>query len=91
MTTMPGYNPPDVDEAVKRVRELSDQMIELAKKNGLAWLEAYEKTLESMLRLQQQAAAGSQVEWINTLTTTNADFVREMSRVYIEAFKQQMK
>ena len=71
--------PQDADEAVKRVKELSDRMIELTKKNGLAWLEAYEKVLKEMLQLQERAAAATQIEWINALATTNADFMREMS------------
>lgn len=49
---------PDVDAAAERVRELSEQMITQAKQGGLSWLEAYEKGLENLLRLQQQAGAG---------------------------------
>jgi hypothetical protein len=36
---------PDADEAARRVKELSDRLIELTKKNGISWLEAYEKPL----------------------------------------------
>ena len=89
MTSTPSPGP-DLDLAATRVRELSDRLIEMSKKNGLAWLEAYEKVVESMLRLEQQAAQGSQVEWINTLATTHADFVREMSQVYLGALRQQL-
>ncbi len=47
---------PDLDEAVQRVKALSDQVTEQAKKNGLAWIEGYERMLTSLLELQQQAA-----------------------------------
>jgi len=83
--------PPDADEAVKRVKELSDRVIELTKKNGVGWLEAYEKSLTRMLELQQRAAAASQIEWINTLAATNADFMREMSAVYFKTVRDQLK
>lgn len=83
--------PTDADEAVQRVKELSDRMIELTKKNGLAWLEAYEKILGRMLELQQRAAAATQIEWINTLAATNADFMREMSAVYFQSARDQLK
>ena len=73
-----------------RVRELSEQFIEKSKEGGLAWLQAYEKVLESMLNLQQQAAASTQVEWVTTLANTSADFVREASRVYLDAVKSQL-
>lgn len=82
---------PDVEQATQRVRELSERVIDQAKQSGLSWLEAYEKVLESMLRLQQQAAKGSNVEWVSTLATTQADFVREISNVYLESMRAQLK
>jgi hypothetical protein len=81
----------DTDETVRRVRELSDRMIELTRKNGIAWLEAYEKVLDRMLRLQERAAASTQIEWINALTAANADFMREMSTVYFRTVREQLK
>jgi hypothetical protein len=83
--------PPDADEAVKRVKELSDRLLELTKKNGIGWLEAYEKSLTRMLQLQERAAAATQIEWINTLATTQADFMREMSAVYFQTVRDQLK
>ena len=88
--SMPGM-PKDADEAVKRVKELSDRMIELTRKNGLAWIEAYERVLKEMLQLQERAAAATQIEWINALATTNADFMREMSTVYFQTVRDQIK
>ncbi len=83
--------PQDVDEAVRRVKELSDRLIELTKKNGISWLEAYEKSLITMLQLQERAAAATQIEWINTLATANADFMRDMSAAYFQTAREQMK
>jgi hypothetical protein len=83
--------PQDADEVVRRVKELSDRLIELTKKNGISWLEAYEKTLTRMLQLQERAAAATQIEWINTLAATNADFMREMSAVYFQTAREQLK
>jgi hypothetical protein len=83
--------PQDADEAAKRVKELSDRMIELTKKNGLSWLEAYEKVLNGMLQLEERAAAATQIEWINALATTNAEFMREMSAAYFQTARDQLK
>jgi hypothetical protein len=88
--TSPSFTP-DVEQATERVRELSERMIEQARQSGLSWLEAYEKVLGSMLRLQQQAAQGTNVEWVATLAGTQADFVREMSKVYLDTVRQQLK
>jgi hypothetical protein len=90
MTDTPSFTP-DLEQASQRVRELSERFIDQAKRSGLSWLEAYEKVLESMLRLQQQAAQGTNVEWVSTLATTQADFVREVSQVYLDAMRSQLK
>jgi hypothetical protein len=88
--SIPGM-PQDTDEAAQRVKELSDRMIELAKKNGLGWLEAYEKILNTMIQLQLRAAVATQIEWINALAATNADIMREMTAVYFQTARDQMK
>lgn len=83
--------PQDGDEAVQRIKELNDRMIEMARKNGLTWLQAYENILNTMLHLQQRAAAATQLEWINALTTANSDFMREMSAAYFRAVREQLR
>jgi hypothetical protein len=65
-------------------------MIELTRKSGISWLEAYEKILNKML-LQERAAAATQIEWINTLAATNADFMREMSAAYFQTVREPLK
>lgn len=82
---------PDLDEAVQRVKALSDQVTEQAKKNGLAWIEGYERMLTSLLELQQQAAKGTGVDWVTTLATTQANFVRETSSAFIGAVRSQLE
>ncbi|GEL18855.1 hypothetical protein [Pseudonocardia asaccharolytica] len=81
----------DVEAATQRVRELSDQVITQAKQNGLAWLEGYEKVLQNLLDLEEQAAKGTGMEWASALATTHANFVRETSEVFFNALRQQFK
>jgi hypothetical protein len=83
--------PKEADAVAQRVRELSDRMVEVTKKNGLAWLGAYEKVLSNMLQLQQRAIASSQIEWINALATTNANVMREMSAAYFKTVREGLK
>ncbi len=89
--TTPSFGAPDVDQTIKRLQELSDQAIEASKQNGATWLDAYEQLLNSFLKLQEQAAASTQLEWVNTLANTNADFIREMSQAYLGAVRDQLK
>ena len=89
MTESSGLTP-DLESAAQRVRELSEKLIETSKKNGLVWLETYERVLDSMLALEEKAARGTQVDWISTLATTHADFVREVSKTYLGSLRQQL-
>jgi hypothetical protein len=81
----------EADAAAQRATELSDRMIELTKKNGVAWLAAYEKVLTNTLQLQQRAIVSSQIEWINALAATNANFMREMSAAYFKTVREALK
>ena len=81
----------DMEAAVQRVRDLGEQVAEQARKNGLAWLEGYERVLKNMLDLEEQAAKGSGAEWASTLATTHANFVRSTSEVVLGALRQQLK
>jgi hypothetical protein len=88
--TTPDMNA-NLEAAAGRVKELSDQVAAQAKKNGLAWLETYEKVLKNMLDLEQQAAQTSGVDWAATLASTHANFVRETSEIFFSAMSNQLK
>jgi hypothetical protein len=81
----------DVEAVAQRVRELSEQVVAQAKRNGLTFLEGYERVLKNMLELEEQAAKGTGQDWATTLATTHANFVRETSEVFLGAMKHQLK
>ena len=81
----------DMEAVTQRVRDLSEQVVAQAKKNGLTFLEGYERVLKNMLDLEQQAAKGTGQDWATTLATTHANFVRETSEIFLGAMKDQLK
>jgi hypothetical protein len=81
----------DLDAATQRVRELSEQVVAQAKKNGLAFLEGYERVLRNLLDLEEQAARGTGQDWASTLASTHANFVRETSEVFLGVMRDQLK
>ena len=89
MTTPDASN--ELEAATKRVGELSEQVVAQAKKNGLVWLEGYERMLKQMLDFEEQAAKSTGAEWATTLATTHANFVRETSEVFFGAMREQLK
>ncbi len=90
MTSIPDVSA-DLEAAAKRVEELSEQVAAKAKENGLVWLEGYEKVLQNMLDLEEEAAKKTGVDWASTLATAHANFVRETSEVFFQTLSTQLK
>ena len=90
MTGIPDVSA-DIEAAAKRVQELSEQVAAQAKENGLVWLEGYEKVLQNMLDLEEEAAKKTGVDWATTLATAHANFVRQTSEVFFQSLSTQLK
>ncbi|HYJ56158.1 MAG TPA: hypothetical protein VEX40_11720 [Mycobacterium sp.] len=90
MTQTPNFTP-DVEAAVERIKETSDRVLALSKENGLVWLEAYEKMLNGVLKLEQDTAKELSIDWVETLVSTQADLIRETSQAYLGAVKERLK
>ena len=90
MTSIPDVSA-DIEAAAKRVQELSEQVAAQAKENGLVWLEGYEKVLQNMLDLEEEAAKKTGADWATTLATAHANFVRQTSEVFFQSLTTQLK
>ena len=87
----PNYREGQLEAAVMRVQELSEQVAAQAKENGLLWLEGYEKVLKNLLDLEEEAAKTTGVEWATTLATAHAKAVRETSEMFLQTLSKQLK
>ncbi len=87
----PNYREGQLEAAVMRVQELSEQVTAQARENGLSWLEGYEKVLKNLLDLEEEAAKTTGVEWATTLATAHAKVVRETSEVFVQTLSKQLK
>jgi hypothetical protein len=90
MTQTPGFSP-DIEAAAQRVKQTSDRVLEVSKENGLIWLEAYEKVLKGVLKLEEETAKDLNSDWVSTFVSTQADAVREMSEAVLTAFRDRLK
>ena len=82
---------PDVEAAVERIKQTSERVLALSKENGLVWLEAYEKMLNGVLKLEEDTAKELGPDWVETLVSTQADFVRDTLRAFLSALKDRLK
>ena len=58
---------PDVEAAAERIKKTSERVLALSKENGLIWLEAYEKMLDGVLKLEEDTAKDLGFDWVEIL------------------------
>jgi hypothetical protein len=90
MTQTPNFAP-DVEAAAQRIKETSDRVLALSKENGLVWLEAYEKMLNGVLKLEEDTAKELSSDWVEKFVSTQADLIRQTSEAYLGALKDRLK
>lgn len=78
------------EDTIKRIREMNEQLIERSKATGIASLDAYERTLESMVALQEQTSGASQIEWVDALAKAHAKYVQDVSKAYTDAARSML-
>ena len=82
---------PDVEAAAERIKQTSERVLALSKENGLIWLEAYEKMLDGVLKLEEDSAKDLGYDWVETLVSTQADFIRNASQAYLSALRDRLR
>ena len=82
---------PDVEAAAERIKQTSERLLEVSKENGLIWLDAYEKMLDGVLKLEEDTAKDLGSDWVEKLVSTQADFIRNTSHAFLGAFKDRLK
>ena len=58
---------PDVEAAAERIKQTSERLLEVSKENGLIWLDAYEKMLDGVLKLEEDTAKDLGSDWVENL------------------------
>ena len=79
------------EAAAQRIRELNEQVLEFGKKAALNFLDAYESTLQTFADYQDRVADSSQVEWVSSIARAQANFTREVTRVYTATARDLLK
>jgi hypothetical protein len=80
-----------VEETVERIRELNERILDAGKKTGGAYLDAYEKALQSIADYQGQIAQQTDIEWISTIVDAQARFTRELTKVFVSTGRDLLK
>jgi hypothetical protein len=79
------------EATTERIRDVNERILDAGKKAGNAYLDAYEKTLQSIADYQETAAKQTDVEWISTVVDAQARFTRELTKVYVSTGRELLK
>ena len=80
-----------VEAVAQRVRKLNERIIDESKSAGEATLTAYEKALKSIAASLERGPGKSDVEWISTLATTQAKWIRDVTTAWTSAARGMLK
>jgi hypothetical protein len=79
------------EQATQRIRDLNEQVLDLGRKAGTGFLEAYEKNLQTIADYQDKVADQTKVDWIAGIARAQANFTREISRVSTSTARDVLK
>ena len=79
------------EDAVQRIRELTERFIESAKAAGNQSLDAYEQSLRTLVEFEEKAAGASQLDWVSNIATAHAKFLQDVSAAYVSAARNMLK
>src|SRR4051794_18411719 len=81
----------NADAAADRIRDLNERILESSKKAGNVYVDIYEKTLNSIADYQEKAGQQSQVDWVETMASAQADFTRQLTKAFTSASRSALK
>ena len=79
------------EQTTERIRELNERILDSGRKAGGAYLDAYEKALQSIADYQEQVARQTDIEWISTIVDAQARFTRELTKLYGSTGRELLK
>jgi hypothetical protein len=79
------------EKTVQHIHELTERFIQAAKVGGNQSLDAYEKSLQSLVEFQERAANANQLDWVSSIAAAHAQFVKDMSTAYVNAAREMLK
>jgi len=82
---------PRLDAVAQRVRKLNERIIEESKTAGEATLTAYEKALKAIAASLERGPGKSDVEWVSSLATTQAKWIRDVTAAWTSAARGMLK
>lgn len=82
---------PSVEAAAERIRELNERIIDAGKRAGRGTLDIYESTLKAVADSLERGPGSSDVEWVSSIATTQANFIRDLTKAWTSSAREALK
>ena len=82
---------PDVKAAEARIRELNERIIDAGKRAGRGTLDIYESTLKTVSDSLERGPGSSDIEWVSSIATAQANFLRDLTKAWTSAARKALK
>jgi hypothetical protein len=73
------------------VRKLNERIIEAGREAGESTLTSYENVLKSIASTIEKQASATDVEWISSMFTAQAKFIRDIATSWTSAARKVLK
>jgi len=80
-----------LEAAAARLRKLNERIIEAGKQSGETTLSSYEKALKAIASAAERGPGTSDIDWISHLATTQAKFIRDVTKAWTSAARDMLK
>jgi hypothetical protein len=82
---------PGVEAAAERIRELNERIIDTGKRAGRGTLDIYESTLKAVADSLERGPGSSDIEWVSSIATAQANFIRDLTKAWASAARKALK
>jgi hypothetical protein len=80
-----------LEVVAQRLRKLNERIIEAGKEAGETTLTNYEKALKGIASAVERGPGSSEVEWVSSLATAQAKFIRDVTNAWTSAARNMLK
>ena len=77
--------------AAERIRELNERIIDSGKRAGRGTLDIYEATLKAVADSLERGPGSSDIEWVSSIATAQANFIRDLTKAWSSAARKALK
>jgi hypothetical protein len=89
--TATGATQERADAVAQRLRKLNERIIEAGRDAGETTLASYERALKAIASAIERGPGSSEIEWVSSLASAQAKFIRDVTNAWTSAARERLK